>query len=420
MNKKNLWGQRAFLGIVLLLIFSVPSYGHDKKSDVSKLYKDGQYQAVINLLKDAPRNDETSVLYLGLSHLKLANLDQTISVWKAYVKNAPGTEATRNISQYLDPLLKESAKEAAQKAIQDEKKLSAANLDPNVIAVYPFENKGSSEYDALSTGLTEMVITDLSQVKTLKVLERIRIQALLSELKLAQSGIVDQDGAPKMGKLLGAGKIASGSFLSKDKEKLGINLSMRKTQEGEILSSKQAEGTLQEFYKLEKSLVVQVLCGIGRCPESLDEATQAAIAKVHTTNFQAFLQFSKGLVLRDQGKYREARQAFLKALALDPQFQLAQEELLETPLFPITQAVIFSEENNLLNNEKPIEAMPLEKPRASTDTGTGAQKGGGGEKEKSSDFSGDFSQEGMNTVTLFPIEQPPATLLVPITIKLNF
>ncbi len=415
------WGWATW-AILLLLISSAPSYGED----VSNLYKDGQYQAVINLLKDAPSNDETSVLYLGLSYLKLKDLDQTISVWKSYVKNAPGTEATRNISQYLDPLLKESAKTGAQKAIQDEKNLSASNLDPNVVAVYPFENKGSSEYDALSTGLTEMVITDLSQVKTLKVLERIRIQALLSELKLAQSGIVDQNVAPKTGRLLGAGKIASGSFLSKDKKKLGINLSMLKTQEGEILSSKEAEGTLQEFYKLEKSLVVQVLCGMGRCPESLDEATQAAIGKVHTTSFQAFLQFSKGLVLRDQGKYREARQAFLKALAADPNFHIAQEKLVETPLFPITQAVIFSEENNLSNNENPIEEMPLEKTQPSADTNTSEPKGDKKDEEKQKPSNAPegntagFNQEGMNTVTLSPVEPPPATVLVPITIKLQF
>jgi TolB-like protein len=415
MNKKNLWGQRTLRGIVLLLTFSVPSYGED----VSNLYKDGHYQAVINILKDAPRNDGTSVLYLGLSYLKLADLDQTISIWKEYVKNAPGTEATRNISQYLDPLIKESAKTGAQKAMQDEKNLSASNLDPNVVAVYPFENKGSSEYDALSTGLTEMVITDLSQVKTLKVLERIRIQALLSELKLAQSGIVDQNDAPKTGKLLGAGKIASGSFLSKDKEKLGINLSMLKTKEGEILSSKEAEGTLQEFYKLEKSLVVQVLCGMGRCPESLDEATQAAIGKVHTTNFKAFLQFSKGLVLRDQGKYREARQAFLKALASDPKFHIAQEKLVETPLFPITQAVVFSEEKKSHNHEKPIGGMPLEKPQSSADGKRDHEKG----EDKKKDERGkppSLGPPGGNALTFLPpIEQHTPVVLTPITIELD-
>ena len=426
MNKKLI----LIIAVIILLV--VPSYGHDKEQgvqplqDIPSLYKDGHYEEVVNLLKNNKISDEQSVIYLGLSHLKLKNLDQTISVWKEYVKVAPGGETARRLSQYLTPLLMESAKEGARKARQTEQSLITGNLDPNVIAVAPFENKGSSEYDALSTGFAEMVISDLSQVKTLKVVERMKIQALINELKLSESGLVDLNSAPQIGKLLGAGKMASGSFANTEKEKLRINLSMVQTQEGQILSEKESFGTLQEFYKLEKSLVVQVLCGMGRCPESLDEQTRVAINKIHTTNFQAFLQFSRGLALRDQGKYREARQAFLQALVLDPQFRLSQEKLLETPLFPITQAVVFSEEKNAARYETSMEEIPLDKPSNSADEKSNEDVGKGekDEREKPSSFSSETSKGNADSYgeipMILPVPPPPPAVLVPIQIKLQF
>ena len=408
MNKKIIWGAVFVLLTIVSMKITVSAQTISSQKGITT--------AVPSYGQDAQ-----SLIADGYKQLKLGDLDQTISLWKESARLAPGSETTRRLSQYIDPLLKESAKQGAQKAIQDEKTLSA-NLDPNTVAVYPFENQGSSQYESLSTGLAEMVITDLSQVKSLKVLERIRVQALLAELKLSQSGIVDQNSGPKTGKLLGAGKIAAGSFLNKGEKMLGMNLSMIKTQEGKVLSDKQAEGTLQEFYKLEKSLVVQALCGIGTCPESLDEATQAAVNHVHTKNFKAFLEFSKGLELQDKGKYREARQAFLRAIEADPRFRLAQKKLLETPLFSITIAVVLSEENNFLNNEKPIIEIPLEKPSPSTEVKEGEQE----KKEKASASPQEnrntalLTQQRVDDFTFFPIEPPPETAIAPVNIKLNF
>lgn len=191
-----------------------------------------------------------------------------------------------------------------------------------------------------------MIITDLSKVKTLKVVERIQLKALLDELKLSQSGLVDTQSAPRVGKLLGAGKITTGSFLDLEQEKLRLDASVTQTENGKLITNPEVHGALPSFYQMEKEMVFKILCGIGSCPESLDSQTRAAVGAIHTRNFKAFRLYSQGLEYLDQVKYREASRSFFLAVEEDPEFELARKALLDTPLFPLDlQAMISGAES---------------------------------------------------------------------------
>jgi len=68
-----------------------------------------------------------------------------------------------------------------------------------------------------------MLITDLSKVATLQVVERIKMQALLDEMSLGTSGLVDPNTASKVGKLLRAHFISTGDLKLGKVTKLDIN-----------------------------------------------------------------------------------------------------------------------------------------------------------------------------------------------------
>ena len=63
-----------------------------------------------------------------------------------------------------------------------------------ILAVLDFENHsifGAEELHSLRPGLADMMITAPSQVSGLKVVERRQLCALLVEMALGQSGVVD-------------------------------------------------------------------------------------------------------------------------------------------------------------------------------------------------------------------------------------
>lgn len=355
---------------LFVLLFSTPARTEEiptESATVKALYQAGKYQEAVDQMKGREPHDSEQALYLGLSALRLGRRADAIEAWKGYVRMEPGSEGTRDLSRYLTLLLQEEAKRAARKILQQEKTISH-QVDARAIAVSPFQNLGKQTFAPLSKGLAEMIITDLSRVKSLRVVERIQIQAILNELKLSQSGLVDKKSAPRVGRLLGAGKITTGSFLDVDDERLKIgpgaesseerrkflleghvngaqlrlDAAVTQTENGKLLTSPEVTGGLASFFQLEKALVFKILCGIGQCPESLDSRTKASVEKIHTRNLTAFRLYSQGLDLLDQGKYREASRFFFLAVEEDPEFDLARKALLETPLFPLDLAAMIA------------------------------------------------------------------------------
>lgn len=76
------------------------------------------------------------------------------------------------------------------------------------IAVLTFEDKTSSGYrwgyyKDVGDGVTEMILTELVKSGKYQVIERTRIDKLIAEQKLQQSGLVSEQSAVEIGKLLG-------------------------------------------------------------------------------------------------------------------------------------------------------------------------------------------------------------------------
>lgn len=357
---------RRFLTVLFLLLFFFLEAGSRTAAadetapagSLKRLYQEGRYREGIDFMAGKKAGNSEEALYLGLSHLRLGNQAGAIEAWKQYVRMEEGSEGARDLSRYLTLLLQEEAKRSARQIMQQEKSL-AGKIDFRTIAVSPFQNLGKQSDAPLSKGLAEMVITDLSRVQSLKVVERIQLQAILNELKLSQSGLVDKKSAPRVGKLLGAGKIATGSLLDVGDEKLRLDAAVTETEKGKLLTSPEVTGGLSNFFQLEKALVFKILCGIGHCAESLDSETKASVEKIHTRNLKAFRLYAQGLDRLDQGRYREASRFFFLAVEEDPEFDLARKALLEAPLFPLDLSAMIASAESIGRGEKGTFSLPI-------------------------------------------------------------
>ena len=102
-------------------------------------------------------------------------------------------------------------------AMENEQLLSSSKPEPNSVAVTPFGNTGADSYDILAKGITAMIVTDLAKVPGIKVLERAKIQKLVDEIRLSQSGLVSKESSVRAGKMLKAEKMVLGNYAIEDK-----------------------------------------------------------------------------------------------------------------------------------------------------------------------------------------------------------
>jgi TolB-like protein len=280
-----------------------------------------------------------AALYLGLAYLRQGSTGQAISAWRDYTALPPSTEEERRnnvataVADNLSVLMRERNERDTRDAIAQELKLGGRRpLQPNVIAVTYYADVGSAEIAPLGKGLTALVISDLSQVGQLRVVERVELRALRDELKLSNAGLTANPA--NIGALLGAGKIDTGSYSESAQNILSVQSQIAATANGKVLGTEQARGELDHFYAVEKTLAFAMLRDLGYGPAQLGAVQLAAISKPQTTSLPAFVAYSRGLDAGDRGQNGAAQSDMTQAVQYDPNFALARQALLFFQLNP--------------------------------------------------------------------------------------
>jgi tetratricopeptide (TPR) repeat protein len=313
-------------------------------------YDGGDYATAVTDLKQAqaiaPENSAVA-LYLGLAYLKQGNLSAAIAAWDKYISLKPSTEIEKTnnlqdtVTRDLTILLREENHQQAETQIANERDIGPP--DPDAVAITYYQNLGSPALTPLQKGLTALVIADVSKVPNLKVVERDRMQALLDEMKLGSSGLVDPKTAARAGHLLGASRVVTGSYLDPQQGQMRIDSTLLQTGALSSASNQSASGPIVHFYDVEEQLSAAILRDLGYTESDLKaRGLWQAVQTPQTTNYDAFVAFSRGLDAKDHQDYANARKFFKQALVDDPSFVLALQELDRTPLQGATVADVAS------------------------------------------------------------------------------
>ncbi len=269
----------------------------------------------------------------GAQALAGNDLERAIDAFRRYAAVAPTHSApARKVRGWLTLLERESARRFAAQAVARERSGAAAVADRLHVAVFPLQSLGpNAARDPFNRAVVAMITTDLAQVPSLTVLERERIDALLRELDLAASGLVDTAAGARPARWLGAGSVVAGSVFNQPgpagpgSGRYAIATAVSLVADGRVLGAAEASGLQSEFFVLEKQIVHGILdaLGIRDIPPAVD--------RVHTRSWAAYARFAAGLSLLAENRFDEARQAFHAALGFDPGFALAEDAFLATP-----------------------------------------------------------------------------------------
>jgi len=294
-------------------------------------YEQGKFPTAQRVLEKAMAMDSTdgrSLLYMGATYEALAQYDRAIQTVRLFNRVSRFSEERAAIEAKLDELMQKKMTADAQQALSQEAMLDTRALSDSTVAVLYFTNLGDKRgLDPLQKGLAEMLITDLSKVPGIHVVERLRLNSMMQEMQLNQASLVDAATAPRLGRLLGASKIINGSFIDLSGRDLRIQAGLTATAGDAPSRNLQVQGAFTGLFELEKEMVFDL---VDRMGISLTQAQRDDIGRIPTENILAFVAYSKGIDLEDRGLFDQAQTQYQRALSLDPSFNAVAQALTRT------------------------------------------------------------------------------------------
>lgn len=164
--------------------------------------------------------------------------------------------------------------------------------NPLVIAVMPFTNlSGQKDYDWLSTGIGEVFTTKLGSLPCFNLVERIKISEVLKEIELGQTGLIDENTAPQVGKMIGAEGLLTGSFQIVG-QTIRIDARLLDVETGRVLVFAGAYGELDKVFKAQDRIAASFLAALNA---PLTDEDRLLLASKPTTSLEAFKLYSQAV-----------------------------------------------------------------------------------------------------------------------------
>lgn len=194
------------------------------------------------------------------------------------------------------------------------------------VAVLPFVNSAigaaNAELAPLSKGIADLLITDMAMNTGIRVVERENIQKLLEEQNLGTAGRVDDATAARVGKLLGAKHMVTGSFITDRSGTMVVTLKSIDTETGKISWTTRVQDKTDNFLALVAKAAAETNSGL-KLPALTPQAKQMGAARAEKAKkvpYAAVLMYSKAISAQDDGKKAEAITLFKETVAKFPDF----------------------------------------------------------------------------------------------------
>jgi len=199
--------------------------------------------------------------------------------------------------------------------------------DVKTIAFMEFDNNSVGKYQEelgpLGKGLAGLFAHYFRNISSFTVIERDKINVVLTELELQKSGAVDRSTAVRVGKIIGAQYMVFGSLMQLDDKNSIMLVRVVDVETSEIIESIDKEGK-PEFAKAVKEMVGELS---GKLNVVLNDDVKKLIQEAGTDSDNAVTLYSKGLEYMDRYEYKKAYDYFKQAYDLDNDFVEAKRKM---------------------------------------------------------------------------------------------
>jgi TolB-like protein len=197
--------------------------------------------------------------------------------------------------------------------------------EKSVVAVVRFDNNtGDEKYDNLGRAMSSMMISDLSVIERIQLVERERMEEVMTEQDLQYSGRVDPETAVTLGMIVGADYMVFGSFVTMDPE-MRLDTRVTKTETAEIVTTADVRGQGQSLFDLQQQLADTLIAGLQLVLTEEERALLRAQQEANRIDdVETAIAFSEALCLLDYGAYPEALDAIQRVQSAAPGSQIVR------------------------------------------------------------------------------------------------
>jgi len=205
--------------------------------------------------------------------------------------------------------------------------LPSASGKPTIAVLY-FDNvSGDKILDTWKTGLTELLITKLSQSKFITVLDGTTIYSLLKKLNLDEAKKYTKGDLQKVADEGGATHTLTGSLM-KAGQSIIITFSLQKPREGEVISSIPVECRgEQEIMSKVDEVATKIKSDLNLTQTQIAGDVDQNLGEISTPNAEAWAYYVEARRYYFRSEYAKAIPLLQKALSLDPEFVMAHRAL---------------------------------------------------------------------------------------------
>jgi len=194
---------------------------------------------------------------------------------------------------------------------------------PSLAVMYFENNTGDENLDHWRKGISDLLITDLTQSKYLKVLGGDRLFNILSQMDQLEAKSYSSEVLKEVATQAGVNHIARGSY-SKAGDILRIDIVLQDAQSGEPIAVQRVEGKGEAgIFAMVDELTKWAKTSLKLSAEQVASDLDKEVGQVTTSSPKAYKSYIEGRKFFQEGDHRQSIVFMEKAIALDPGLAMA-------------------------------------------------------------------------------------------------
>jgi serine/threonine protein kinase/lipopolysaccharide biosynthesis regulator YciM len=194
---------------------------------------------------------------------------------------------------------------------------------PSFAVVYFKNNTGDESLDHWRIALADLLITDLSQSKYIRILSTERLNKILIQLDQSEAKSFSSDVLKEVSERGNVENILVGNFNCAEGV-YRINLTLQDGQTGELIGSESVEGARErDFFPMVDELTRRIKANFELSEEQIADDIDEKVETITTSSPEAYKYFIEANKRHRSGDYEAAISLSKKALELDPEFAMA-------------------------------------------------------------------------------------------------